>query len=168
MTTRDESSSSSSVSPSQEQEAEIARLKASEQHLMTVVNEYQNAANENFELRTSLSRAEASLAALKKELVMWREMAAADHCSRHPEAERLKGCVECVGDEIAKSRLRADVAEVSLASAREKVTEIVSNVDTPIYSHNDKCECEWCHTEWQKPNWKIDPQPPLFGHPKNG
>ena len=54
-----------------------------------------------------------------------------------------------------------------LTQAKAQVLAIVNSIRTPLSGHNDNSRCDWCLVTWTKPDWRLDPQPPLFGHPEN-
>ena len=54
-----------------------------------------------------------------------------------------------------------------LTQAKAQVLAIVNSRQTPLSGHNDNSRCDWCLATWTKPDWRLDPQPPLFGHPEN-
>jgi hypothetical protein len=52
-------------------------------------------------------------------------------------------------------------------TAGAKIARLIASDDTPFTCHNDRQMCRWCESEWPKPDWRLDPQPSFFGHPKN-
>lgn len=56
----------------------------------------------------------AALHAAREELAIMLDR----RCAKHPEAERLEGCADCVGEEIAKARRLQNAAEEELATLK--------------------------------------------------
>lgn len=54
-----------------------------------------------------------------------------------------------------------------IAQQREKVKRIINSDATPLHGHNRVTVCDWCSVSWPKPDWRLSPQPDLFGHPVN-
>jgi hypothetical protein len=50
----------------------------------------------------------------------------------------------------------------------ERVREVLGSDSTPFHGRNAESWCDWCGAVWMKPLWSLDPQPPYFGHPRNG
>jgi hypothetical protein len=48
-----------------------------------------------------------------------------------------------------------------------KIESVMNSDATPFDSHNNTTTCLWCNEKWNAPDWRLDPQPPLFGHPTN-
>lgn len=77
-------------------------------------------------------------------------------------------------------KLRAEAAEATNASpaapppwrpmerVRTLIAEVIASDATPFLRHNERSSCVWCGAKWTPPNWQLDPQPELFGHPENG
>lgn len=78
---------------------------------------------------------------------------AANRCVRHPEAERLDGCVDCVAVEIGQARLAQHTAEASLTACRAECEELthsqrcVCATPDPVMQADNKFHCCTCSLE---------------------
>lgn len=99
-----------------------------------------------------------TIAQLEKELAEYQQ--AFSPCAEHHPSvwEGQDACVMC----------EAVSNYVKLRTAIEHVTAITGGDATPFSCHNKDNECAWCGAEWTTPDWRLDPQPAMFGHPENG
>jgi hypothetical protein len=81
---------------------------------------------------------------------------------------RMNGVCECGysqnGHEL-KQALEAAIRKVTMFT--DRIQQIVKSEGTPLFGSNNESYCFWCEVEWAKPDWRLDPQPDLFGHPRN-